>query len=163
MFVTFWWHTYPALYPYPYNMGIRARNSCDHSKSEELLGIKLLMKSISFYKLLWSVFDLRIAGCTLNIVQYASFEYKNKFSGRNLASRSEPELTPPINLNFLGIFLLISLLCPIAFLVSLSAKLFFHRSLCCSLLRIMFSPIVLACYRILTCHMLKKLQLERWT
>lgn len=44
MFVTFWWHTYPALYPYPYKMGIRAWNSCEHSKSEELLGIKLLMK-----------------------------------------------------------------------------------------------------------------------
>lgn len=74
-------------------MGIIASNSCDHSKSEEPLGLKLLMKVfLSTTKLLWSVFDLRIAGHTLIIVQYASFKYKNKFSGKNLVSQSVPEL-----------------------------------------------------------------------
>lgn len=75
-------------------MGIIASNSCDHSKSEEPLGLKILMKVfLSTNKLLWSVFDLKIAGCTLIIVQYASFEFENKFPGRNLVSQSVPELT----------------------------------------------------------------------
>lgn len=94
MFMPFWWHTYFLLYLYPSNMGIIASNSCDHSKSEEPLGLKILMKVfLSTNKLLWSVFDLKIAGCTLIIVQYASFEYENKFPGRNLVSQSVPELT----------------------------------------------------------------------
>lgn len=94
MFTPFWWHTYFLLYLYPYNMGIIASNSCDHSKSEEPLGLKLLMKVfLSTNKLLWSVFVLKIAGHTLIIVQYASFKYKNKFSGKNLISQSVPELT----------------------------------------------------------------------
>lgn len=74
-------------------MGIIASNSCDHSQSKKPLGLKRLMKVfLSTNKLLWSVCHLKIAGHTLIIVQYAPFEYKNKFSGKNLVSQSVPEL-----------------------------------------------------------------------